>query len=197
MTLHLGEEVGNVLRSGEYKGFTHESSEFGAADVESVAQTGQIGQVDVALGRGEGVTEAGAVDEEPNTCLVADVAEGGEFFKTIECAYFGGLGNIEGTGPDGVVAVLVILITLEPFAEDMGHHLPFDGPERKDFMSGRLHGPGLKGVDVAGLCCQDALVGPNEGIDGGDVGGCAANEEVDSCFGTATGLAYFFTRCLA
>ena len=64
-------------------------------------------------------------------------------------------------------------------------------------MSGRLHGPGLKGVDVAGLCCQDALVGPNEGIDGGDVGGCAANEEVDSCFGTATGLAYFFTRCLA
>ncbi len=82
-----GEEVlRRFLREDD--GLAAEGADLGPADVEDVAEAGQVRQGEVAGGAGEGVAQAGAVDEQRQAVLMGNRLEFSEFGAGVDGAVF-------------------------------------------------------------------------------------------------------------
>ena len=78
MLLDGGEEVfRGFLREDD--GFAAEGADLGSADVEDVAQAGEVRQGEVAGGAGQGVAQAGTIDEQGQSVLVRNRLQASQF----------------------------------------------------------------------------------------------------------------------
>ena len=169
------EEVGLEGGIGDDQGLPQEGAVLGAADGEGVGEPGQVGEGEIAGGGGEGGAQPGAVQEEEQAVVPAEPGEGGELGLGVDHAALGGVGDLHQPGLDQ----MYVLVPLQKGEQLLRRELAVGaGGERKDLVSGGLHGARLVAVDVGGLGGDDPLPGPQEGGDGGEVGLGAADEEL-------------------
>ena len=171
-----------------YDGFAAEGADLGAADVEDVAQAGKIRQGEVAGGAGEGVAEAGAVDEERQSVLMGNGLQFSEFRAGVDRPVFRRQGNVYEAGPDHVVLVRVCDGGGKEGFQFARVHFSVMLGKRQDLMPGVLDGAGLMDGDVARLYGNGTFIVRKQGGDDGGVGLGAAHEEMDFAIGAGAGL---------
>ena len=179
-----------VLRRtpGEDYGLSAQGADFGAADVEDVAEILQVRQGVVAFRACEGVAQAGAVYEQRQAVLMGNRLEFSEFRAAVDGPVFGGQGDVDEAGPDHVVLVHVRVAGGEEGFQFAGVHLAQMLGESHDLVAGVLHGAGFMDVDVRGLYGDGAFIVAKQRGDYGGVGLRAAYEEIDLAAGAGTGF---------
>ena len=177
------EEVGLEGGIGDDQGLPHEGAVLGAADVEGVGEPGQVGEGQVVGGRGQGGAQAGAVQEEEEVVGPAVLGEDGELGLGVDHAALGGVGDLHQPGLDQ----MHVLVPLQDGSDLLRGDLAVGtGGDLEDLVAGGLHGAHLVAVDMGGVGGDDALPGPQEGGDGGEVGLSAADEELYLSLGALT-----------
>ena len=149
-----------------------------AADVEDVAQARQVLGEDVAAGGLQAVAEAGAVDEEGNLPVLADLVQLFELPLGVDGPELRRERDIDHARLGHVLAAEVAVVRLERVAHLRRGDLARGRGEGERLVAAVLHGAGLVDVDVGALRAEHALVWAEEGGDDRDVGLRAAHQEV-------------------
>ena len=87
--LDMGEEVFGCVSAGEDDCFAAEGTDFGSADIEYIAESGEVFKGDVGGRACEAVAEAGAVDVEGDVEVFADGMDLSKFRAGVDGAVFG------------------------------------------------------------------------------------------------------------
>ena len=189
-----GVEMLRRVAVGEDHGFTAEASDLRAADVEHVAQTGDVGQRQVAGRACQPVAEPRAVDEERQRELVADVGDGFELPLCIERSVFRGIRNVHHPRKHHVLVVGIGRGGHEIGSEFARIHLPLMSGDCQHLVARVLHGAGFVDADVSRLSRYDALVVAEHRRNDGRIGLRAAGQEKDLGLGRFACLADFLFR---
>ena len=83
-----GEEVRRCISAGEDDGFAAEGPDLGSADVENIAEAGDIRQGHICRRAGQAISEAGSVDEERQAVFFADSPDSFQFGAGVDSAVF-------------------------------------------------------------------------------------------------------------
>ena len=120
-----GEEMGRCgsVGVGENDRLATQGATLGAADVEHVAQVGQLLQGHIAALGHQAVAQTGTVDEQRQVVVTADVADGLQFLKGINRAHLGGKGDIDHAREHHVLVGDVGIEVMQPVAQLGDIHL--------------------------------------------------------------------------
>ena len=173
-----GEEVLRGLFR-EDDGLAAEGTDLGSADVEDIAQTGQIRQGEVAGGTGEGVAQPGAVDEQGQAVLMGNRLKFSEFGTGIDGSVFRGQGDVHETRPYHVVLVWIRGGGSQEGFQFAWSHLSVMLGEGQYLVPGVLDRARFMDGDMAGLHGDGALIVREHRGDDGGVGLGAAHQEMD------------------
>ena len=190
MLLDGGEEMLRGLFRDD-DGFAAEGADLGSADVEDVAQAGEVRQGKVAGGAGQGVAQAGAVDEQGQSILVRNFLQASQFSARVDGSVLRGQGDVHQARPNHVVLVRIRVAGGEKGLQLADIHLPVMLGEGQYLMSGVLDGTRLMDGDMAGLHRDGALIVCEHGGDDGGVGLRTAHEEVHLALRAVAGLQDF------
>ena len=197
MLLDDVEEVAGCIVTGEYYRLAAEGTHLRAADIKDVAMAGQPGQVEIACLRHQPIAQAGTVNEQWHFVCLAEVVDSLDFGSLVECAEFGGGGDIDNAGYDHVLIDGVGIEAVVKVVKIFGSHLTVVLGQGDDFVAAGLNGPRLMYVDVAGIYGYDALVARQHTINNGGIGLRAAHEEIDVGIGALAGLSDFLAGLVA
>ena len=156
-----------------------EGADLGSANIEDVTQGGKVRQGEVAGGTGEGVTQAGAVDEQRQAVFMGNRLEFSEFCTGVNSTVFRGQGDVHETRPYHVVLVRVRGGGGEEGFQFVRVHLSVMLGEGQYLMPGVLHGACLMDSDMPGLHGDGAFVVSEHCGDDGGVGLGAAHQEMN------------------
>ena len=190
--LDHGEELARRIAPGKDHGLAAEGSDLRAANVEHVAEAGQLRQREVALGAGQRVAQSGTIDEERQPIFAAHGVEGFQFGTRVDGAEFGGHRHVDHGGLHHVVARVVGAEGPEIVGQRGGGQFAVVGGQGDYLVSTVLHGAGFMDGNVPAVAGYDAVAGREHGVDDGGVGLCAAYEQEHGCLGAVGGLADAF-----
>ena len=181
----------------EDDGFAAEGSAFGPADVEHIAQAGDVRKRDVGLFAREAVRQAGAVQVERHVVAAADGAEFFELRFAVQRAVLRRLGDVHHSREHHVLVVAVRIEAFDPLSDGLRFQLAVDVRQREDLVTGVLDGAGLVCGDMPRVRGDDAFIVFQKRRN--DHGVClrAADEELDVRVGTFTCHADLLLRAVA
>ncbi len=192
--LDEGEEVGEQLRVGNDDGLAEKRTHFCAADVEHVAQTGNVAKRDVGCFRREAVAQARTINEERDAVPMAHAAQAFKLAEAVERAVLSREGNVEHPGSHHVGVGGIGIETCDVVVDVVGADLSVGLREGDDLVPSCLNGTGLVHVDVSRLGGEHSLPRPEDAVNDGGVGLCAAHEKVHGCVWAAARLPDAFAR---
>ena len=181
------EQMRNVIMLRNNNRFPEKRTALGSANIEDIAQSGQIRQCHVVFRTGKGIGESCAVHIERNRVFSAYTADLLQFLKGIKRPVLGRLGEIDGPGHDHVVVIVVLPEGIDTRADLLCRDFPVVLFQSQNFMSACLDRAGFMDADMSADGSDHALVRTQHGIDHGGVRLCAAGQEVNIRFRCLTG----------
>ncbi len=177
LLLDLGKDMGGGAGLREDQGFPEEGAALGAADIEGVAEAGQIRQGDVVFPAGQGIGQAGAVHIEQQIVFQANPADLLQLAAAVQSAVFRGLGEIDHAGGHQVVPVSVLPPGAEQSPQGFSADLAVPLGQGEHLVAAVLDGAGLMGADVPGFRRHHALPALQQRGDDHRVGLGASRQE--------------------
>ena len=172
---------------------TEEGAYLGAADVEHIAQPGDIRQCHIVALRHQAVAQPGTVQEQVQAQLPADTGQLFQLGETVEGTVFRGIGDVHQLGLDRMLKAGICPVGQHRLLHLGSGDLAVAGRNRQDLMASGFHGAGLMDIDMAAHRAQGALVGPQSRCNDRQVRLGAAHKKVHS--GVRTGAEGFDFFC--
>ena len=179
----LLDEVAEILFDSRVRNdhrFAKERAHLGAADVEHVAQPGDIRQGQVISLRHQAVAQTGPVQKQVQSQFMAGFTQGGQLRQRVERAQLRGIGDIHQLGLNHVLKAAVVAVSLHRLTHLCGGDFAVLRRKGQHLVARGLHSARLMDVDVSALGAQRPLMGPQSGGNDGHVGLGAPHQKVDS-----------------
>ena len=188
MLLLYGEEVLVGLTVGKHDSLAAQCANLSTANVKDVTMACQVGQRNIAVVGHQAIAQPGAVDIQRNVVALTDLIDVVQFAGSIKCTKFGWESDVDQSRMHGMVAVAVVAEIVQILVEPLGGHLAHHVGNSDNFVLGKLDGPRLMDIDMAGANTDDAFVLIEHGVDGGGIGLRTTRQKEYLCIGHANGL---------
>ena len=195
--LHQGAKVRLEGVVANHHGFAKQRPAFGAANVEHVAQPGQVRQRDVADLRVQRVAQPRAIHEQRQPVLAAGLGDGLQFGLGIRRAQLAGVRDVDHARLHQVLLRRVCLVVARVFMHLPRGELAVGAAQGQHLVAARFNGAGFVRGHMPGFGGDHALPGPQDAGDDGGVGLCAAHQKVHIGPLVVHGGADFFARAFA
>ena len=133
--LHDEAEVLLQSRVHDDHGLTEQSTDLGAADIEHVAQVGDLRQGQVSTVGHDAVAQPGAVDEQGQAVPAAHVVQLRQLRLGVKGASLGGIGDVDHAGLDDMLRGLVVSVPLYILLHLRGRDLAVSGGQISKYAS--------------------------------------------------------------
>ena len=175
--LDVGDEALRRAVTGEHHGLPTKRPHLGAADIEGVAQGGNVGQGHVGFITRQPVAQPRPVQKQRDCILLAYLMQGFQLRLAVQRAVFRGMGNIHPAGINHVRIGGVGVEGLEIRFQFARVDLAVMGRQGQHLVAGVFDGSGFVHVDVARRSGNHALRAVEQPVDHHLVALCAANQK--------------------
>ena len=100
--------------------FPEQRAALSPADVESITETGEVGECYIVLLARQAIGESCAVDIKRDIVLVTGFADLRQLLQRVKSAEFRGLGNIDQAGHDHMLVIGVVPVALNAALDGIG-----------------------------------------------------------------------------
>ena len=177
----LFDEIPEILgqsRIADDDSFPEQGANFGAADIEYIAQTGNILQRQVIFLGGKTVAQSSAIQEQIQPQFPAGLGQSFQFGQGVQRTQLRGIGNVDQLGLDGVLETAVCPVGQHSGAYLLGRDFSVRGRQGQHLMSRCFHSSGFVGVNMSADSTQRPLMGPQRGINHCQIGLGSAYQKV-------------------